>query len=299
MIRLLALRLFIAVWARAIPFSDKLSKKAWKILVALQCVIFILSAGGFRESRLSSPFSSDITVMLVPPPIDSRPLLPSDLERPPDMALATTPVNRRKRAALNRRQNTTVVLTLSSVVAESRLYLLKREYARRTRRHLVITSYRRTPAGQARAIHHNLRAYGVPYVLMLYRGGPAIHEILRAYMANDTKHQDALSDIFRDLGRFIEPARTINVQLSQPEGGDYKKALLFWVSLFGLIVSPISAASTAVVAWISVHRSRADELLKQVQIEKMRLEIEQLRVELEQVRLEAERPQSRIVIAVG
>jgi hypothetical protein len=146
MIRLLAVRAFIPVWARAISLSDKLSEKTWKFLVALQCVIFILSAGGFRESRLSSPFAPYVTTTRVSPRVDSMPL---------------------------------------------------------------------------------------------------------------------------------------------------------WVSLFGLIVSPISAASTAVVAWISVHRGRADALLKKMQIEKMGLEMEKLRIELEQARLEAVQHQSRIVIAAG
>lgn len=71
-----------------------------------------------------------------------------------------------------------------ATVAAGRLHILKREYARRTRRPLVITSFRRTAAGQARAIRKNAKVYGVPYVLRVYRGSPAIREILRAYRAN-------------------------------------------------------------------------------------------------------------------
>lgn len=110
-------------------------------------------------------------------------------------------------------------------------------------------------------------------------------------------HQSAPGGIFHGLGRLIEPAPSVSVLLSRAEGGDYKKALMFWASLLGLIVSPITAASTAVVAWIGVHRGRADAPLKELQVEKMRLGMEKLRVELERARLEAERQRPLVVAA--
>jgi hypothetical protein len=69
-------------------------------------------------------------------------------------------------------------------VASRRLYLLRRKYARRTYRQLVITSFGRDANGQARAISQNLRIFGVRYVIRQYNGSAAIREILRAYRAN-------------------------------------------------------------------------------------------------------------------
>lgn len=296
MIRLLALRAFIPVWARAIALSDKLSEKTWKILVILQCVIFILSAGGFGESQ-SGPVFSHVTDTLVP--VDSKSLLSSDTKRHPGIALT----RKRPRASAkiaNVRSHRKAGRNSAPSVAALRLYTLKREYVRRTRRPLIVTSFRRSPAQQARAIHNSVVAGGFADVLSFSRYSPAIREEVAttAYGANHIMPGDALSHLFPDLRKFVGPARSVTVQLSQlDDEGDYKKTLLFWVSLFGLIVSPISTASTIVVAWISVHRGRADELLKDVQIEKMRLEVQQLRLELERARLEAERHQSRIVIA--
>lgn len=72
----------------------------------------------------------------------------------------------------------------AAAVASRRLYLLRRKYARRTYRQLVVTSFGRDANGQARAIGQNLRIFGVRYVIRQYNGSAAIREILRAYRAN-------------------------------------------------------------------------------------------------------------------
>ena len=90
--------------------------------------------------------------------------------------------------------------------------------------------------------------------------------------------------LLHGLGRFIEPAPSITVMPPSPRG---------------LIVSPISAVSTAVVAWISIHRSRADALLKELQIEKMKLEMEKLHVEMEKARLADERQRPPVLVAAA
>jgi hypothetical protein len=76
-------------------------------------------------------------------------------------------------------------------VAARRLYIIRREYVRRTRRHLVVTSYRRTPAGQARAIRNNIRRHGIANVMSLYGNRAAIREIAKAYRANRRNPQKA------------------------------------------------------------------------------------------------------------
>lgn len=72
----------------------------------------------------------------------------------------------------------------AAAVAARRLYLMKRKYILRTNRSFVVTSFRRGPAGQARAIRRNLQTFGTRYVVRQYHGSPLIYEILRAYKAN-------------------------------------------------------------------------------------------------------------------
>jgi hypothetical protein len=85
--------------------------------------------------------------------------------------------NRRRSRQKSRRNS-------SASVAAQRLYILRREYARRTRRPLIVTSFRRSPSQQARATRNNIRRRGLAYVLALYKHSPAIREIANAYRAN-------------------------------------------------------------------------------------------------------------------
>jgi hypothetical protein len=80
-------------------------------------------------------------------------------------------------------------------IAAHRLYDMKRKYILRTHHSFMVTSYRRGPTGQARAIRQNLRAYGVRYVLHQYRSSAAIREILRTYRANRRGPQKAMTRV--------------------------------------------------------------------------------------------------------
>jgi len=80
----------------------------------------------------------------------------------------------------------------SASLAARRLYAIRREYVRRTRRPLIVTSFRRSPAQQARAIRNNIRRHGMASVLSLYGHSPAIREIANAYRANRRRLQRAL-----------------------------------------------------------------------------------------------------------
>jgi hypothetical protein len=282
MIRILALRAFIPVWARAISLSGRLSEKTWKLLVLLQCVIFILSAGGFREARLSGPVSQGTSDVSMPQRMESELTLTSDLRRP--ARASRKPLRSFKKTRKKPLQRKSRRAATASVTAQ-RLYILRRGYIKRMNRPLVVTSFMRTPAQQALALS---QIEGIS-TFDAAEAGP-ISAVSTMYLAGD---------VLPGLGKFVEPLRSISVQITQPDDGDYKKALLFWFSLFGLIVSSVSTVSTAVVAWISVHRSRADALLKELQMEKLRLEMDKLRVELEQARLEAEQHRLPVIIAAG
>jgi hypothetical protein len=78
------------------------------------------------------------------------------------------------------------------------------------------------------------------------------------------------------------------VQVSAPERHDFQHSILFWLSVIGMVVSPISTIATLLFTWITLHRRRAEELLMRLEMEKHRLRIEQLRLELERARREHE-----------
>jgi hypothetical protein len=294
------------MWGRAISLSDRLSEKTWKLLVVLQCFIFILSAGGFREARLSGPAARGVSVMPVLPRVESESIRPSDLRRP---AGASRKRPRGLARTAKRRSRQKSELGSTTLVAARRLDILRREYVMFTGQPLTVTSLRRTQAQadfalsqiEGRSIFDFAEAGTASAAGSQFLIGDVLWTGPSPEFSNTECCYATFSgfDAFPGLGKFVEPSRSISVQLSQPEGGDYRRALLFWVSLFGLVVSPISAASTAVVAWVSIHRGRADALLKELQIEKMRLEMEKLRVELEQARLEVERHRSPILISAG
>lgn len=96
-----------------------------------------------------------------------------------------------------------------SLLAKKRWAKMQRLYVNRTKRPLMATSRRRTPSDQARVTRVNIRRYGVRYVLNLYRNGPAIREIVRAWQLNHKnpqKAQDAMTNVIQaqvDRGVFI------------------------------------------------------------------------------------------------
>lgn len=68
--------------------------------------------------------------------------------------------------------------------ARKNLESIKGDYRRRTHKGLVVTSFVRTEAQQARSIRGLIRRHNVRYVRRLYRNGTAINEILAAYLKN-------------------------------------------------------------------------------------------------------------------
>lgn len=85
-----------------------------------------------------------------------------------------------------------------SAVANERWSKMRRLYVNRTKRPLMATSRKRTPSDQARVTRQNIRRHGVRYVLNLYRNGPAIREIVRAWRPNRKnrrKAQDAMTKV--------------------------------------------------------------------------------------------------------
>lgn len=99
--------------------------------------------------------------------------------------------------------------------------------------------------------------------------------------------------------KFFERTPTRIDQVTPPEHGDPKKDLLFWIALFGMIVSPITSIATAVLTWIALHRKRAEEILLRLELDKRRLEIRHLQLELKRAEDEYDKSKtvpSKIVI---
>jgi hypothetical protein len=87
-----------------------------------------------------------------------------------------------------------------SAIANRRWKTLQRIYINRAKRPLIATSRTRTPYTQARVTRENIHRYGVRYVLRLYRNGPAIREIVRAWRTNRNdprKAQAAMTEVIQ------------------------------------------------------------------------------------------------------
>jgi hypothetical protein len=93
----------------------------------------------------------------------------------------------------------------------------------------------------------------------------------------------SLSD-FPNLGRFFREAPTVIYQSAPEAGSSLRKGVMFWAPLFGLIVSPLVGVGMLLLAWIGLHRKRAEEALLYLQLQKCQLEIDKLKKELETAR---------------
>jgi hypothetical protein len=97
-----------------------------------------------------------------------------------------------------------------------------------------------------------------------------------------------LDNPFR-IKRFV-PNLPVMVQTTTPDDNDFQKTLMFWASLFGMIVTAVSSLATILFTWISLHRKRAEEILLRLQIQRQQLELEQLRIEIERAQWEQRKP---------
>jgi hypothetical protein len=88
------------------------------------------------------------------------------------------------------------------------------------------------------------------------------------------------------LWRLFSQAPTFYFQAAPEEGSSPLKWVMSWAPIFGMIVSPLVGIGSLVLAWIGLHRKRAEEALLYLQIQKCQLEIEKLKRELEASRLE-------------
>jgi hypothetical protein len=98
----------------------------------------------------------------------------------------------------------------------------------------------------------------------------------------------SLDGFFRS---YLPPVQVLPVKAER-----YDNSLIFWASLLGMIVSPISTIISLVLLWISTHRRKAEALLMRLEVEKRRLEIEQLRLELENMRQQTTRPPALLIV---
>lgn len=391
MIRLLAVKSFIAIWKPAIRISDKLSPTTWKFLAALQCVLFILYVWGFQHTieaeippiRLAQPSmmspqgGSSIApqsaqLMLVDwrmglkdHRLGKNHFIASDKARGKNVVIGEAK-RRDVIAFLEAIQKSegggplTIVGGIRGNSADCwqrirklnlsdypKKQCLPKRYFVSTRKHGLSTA-----AGSYQIVYYQhwkglrkLFGYGdfsernqAVAASELVRsssdkGGKkgddtiafvqgdlvnAIRKGTDPWSRGRNKNPATLlqytqqefkklgeaykftsfgSDDFPNFRKFVEPPLNVVVRLSSPESSDLKNELFFWISLFGLIISPINTIFTIIIALISLNRNKADALLKQAQIEKMRLEIEQLRMEMDRAQQVIEK--SGIIIVSG
>jgi hypothetical protein len=98
-----------------------------------------------------------------------------------------------------------------------------------------------------------------------------------------------------NLNRFFR-SNSQPIYVVWPNPTSYTNSLIFWASLLGMIVSPISTIVNLILLWISTHRRKAEALLMRLEVEKRRLEIEQLRLELENMRQQTTRPAALLIV---
>jgi hypothetical protein len=83
-----------------------------------------------------------------------------------------------------------------------------------------------------------------------------------------------------DLRKILPREEPVVIQLTSSEFSNTKNDLMFWASLLGLIVTPLTLLSTAVVQWISLRRARAEAILLRAQdSQRRRAELEKLKLE--------------------
>lgn len=137
------------------------------------------------------------------------------------------------------------------------------------------------------------------YVVVVWHAGSAssyyhphifleLNHILPAILAHKLYSPKQQTYDPLDLRKLFRRETANLVQVSAPEREDFQHTILFWLSLIGMVVSPITTMATLLLTWISLHRRRAEALLMRLELEKRRLEIEQLRLELERARKEHE-----------
>jgi hypothetical protein len=283
-IQVLALRAFVAIWTRAIALSKKLSPRTWKLLTAIQCGLLVVPLCGLylswqaeRELTAPSPdpahYNISGTVFYAQP--GSKPLgafLLSAEERPLRLSLPQK-------------------LDLSGYC------------------YSVVT----LRFGESGYFFHFGHVRG-----QYWRSGGAStltqQAIKNAIVSSEDRrfafrqHHTFPSGYLQEFKRLFEPARYVTVQLSELPSSDYKTLLMFWLSLFSLIMNTGGVISTGIVSWISLHMQRAEQIRKQaeflaaqralqLELEKKQLEIERLRFEVEKMRQEAQQKQPLIVLA--
>lgn len=301
MIRLFALRAFIALWTRAIALSKKLSPKAWKLLAAFQACILALSVWGLIVSieapvevnfKASVPAHSDTNSTVIYMRPDDKPLNAIVLPKSEPTFFKWEVVD--KTGSPSYAQTVTFSESCAVYVA-----------------HLRYSNNAVAVNSANSHLHFSMASIAKP---MVYGHTLPTQALMSAVMSSEDRgfsfRENPIfpSSTLPGFRKFFEPVRSVIVQPSQSGGGDYKTAIMFWVMLFSTITSTLSTISTGVIAWISVNHARAEHIRKQaefaaaqraqhLELERMHLENERLRLEVEKMRREAEQKPSLILLA--
>jgi hypothetical protein len=316
--RLLAVRASILALKRAIVISDKLSSRSWKLLVMCQCALLLLSIWGFQKSKGSgeSQYSLRLRVKDSSPDasrgshdsLSHNAEVMTAIEQPHSNLSAEHSLHPLASRAEAARESALKYATLANTLAaqghdeecQTNLRLANDyqelaevlmaygdvenpvDYAEFFVRQHYVDFLGREPDESGRQFREG----------QLTESGTSLRMMRASFGRNPLSEYFSAAtwlvpddDYLIGFRRLLAPAATVAV--SYPEGNDFKHALLFWVSLFGMIVSPITSIATVTFAGISLRRKWAeDELLQRLELDERRLRIEKLRLDLERAQNE-------------
>jgi hypothetical protein len=252
MLFVIALTAFIAVWKLGLRTSTKFSRTTWELLAHLQFVTFVLCAIGFSYLQQKPRY---------------QPAKP-----------ATTPYT----AAVQNTPSSAGHVSVVDRASSPKVFLISSE------------TPRTIAAGQAVTIKGFAFSPIVTYEWSSASNCPSY--MLYSHLQTWTTHSNGSiapgpvhlhfqtqSDPFPIRQWFRAPAPVV-VEVSS--NTETSHGLLYWVTLFGLIMMPLGIISTNILAWMTYRRQKAEAILQRAEDARLRqLELQKLKREIRKLRL--------------
>jgi hypothetical protein len=298
MVRLLAVRVFIAIWRRAIAVSDRLTPRTWIYVLICHLALLALSVWGLNVVRDRNGVDPNRIELLNCIPCTLMSDAP-DKGAPTDLLIF--------------RDMTGSAGHVAVVTNNTGLYILATPHYGRP---VVVLNGAFTAYEHLDAAPHvsfglkpfwwvaydelpplSLSANAAPAstVKPLFFWRRALRSRALAEAITSTEDFRFVSREWYDPRRFTDYTPNVVVNLSAPESNSLVKTLQTWALIFNTLVGALGSVFSSTFLWISYHRGKADHLLKLAQLEQVRLENERLRLEIERMRREEQK--SLVILA--
>jgi hypothetical protein len=264
MIMLAAITASVWIWKHAIRTSGRLSPNSWKLLTFISVEVLILSVWGLEHSTHKLEPRNNVVRIWTDASASTR---PSDAKF--EARTMTNNIDLCGYCFSPFTVNTSTSLKAAFTVQAASP---------------IIAAYSWDTNGNATSQPFSGTMTGTNFIT----GGTQV------FFADTGNTEIGYSPI-----RWISRANLPIIGVVSTEPDNYQKHMIFWMSVFGMIVSPISTILTLILTWISLHRRKAEGILLRLEIEKQKLEIEKLRLEVERMRLEPPTPTQSLLILPG